>query len=816
MSTGKGKTLLAPGPVQGQGQMSFAKKSTSSGSRPKYAGIPKSHIGSRVSSSANKKSPSVGMEKSLKVHQVHVFDESGLDVTPLPLLYVDPNALRKNQGNILGDSSGGTPTDFMSTASMSIYNTGASTAASVLGGGPFSRSVFSQSYDTGTGSGTEDLHHADHAPTESAWAEIRHKREEVQEFLTPEDLELFVDLTLSETETIWLLDMPDVLVSSEATDAEAIKERNTTYANLVKSRLGNDLYAERGMNTFNEPRKLKNVQTSKITRVDIGIMCTTWDMFDTYEKVDKETKAKKDKEDDVEETISHPATPKSPEGETADDVASLLLSSKENTMDSFSKRKDSQATVGSSTTGLESLFPGRDLVGSVMSTEINVHDEEKIMHSEALQRDLFFMERVINLNTYQSKQAHYRGFPVISDIDGAADNKGQVAVQDMGPNLERLWTYNCQLTKGRNVSCMVWNTLNPDLIAIGYGQFEFTNQKGGLVCCWSLKNIEYPERVYNCKEGVTALDFSRTNPNLLTIGLYDGGVAIYNVRNTKDEPIVDNFGNPGKHTAPVWQVQWIEKERGSGEEKTEVVVSVSTDGKITQWSIRKGFESYELMRLKRVPMKMGGKAKEKKTEAFISRNAGGLCFDFYSRDSNVYLAGTEDGQIHKCSCSYNEQYLETYSGHTGPVYKIHWSPYIKDIFLSCSADWSVRLWHQDQQKPILSFFSSTKPVNDVDWSPQSSTVFACVNNGAVEVWDLSTSTLDPVIINNPTSEATQTTVVFAKNSNCILVGDSEGQVTVYQLSSMPNPPEDQVAALNRVIKSTLASQLETTTEATEQ
>lgn len=29
-----------------------------------------------------------------------------------------------------------------------------------------------------------------------------------------------------------------------------------------------------------------------------------------------------------------------------------------------------------------------------------------------------------------------------------------------------------------------------------------------------------------------------------------------------------------------------------------------------------------------------------------------------------YVAGTEEGHIHKCSCSYNEQYLETYNGHT--------------------------------------------------------------------------------------------------------------------------------------------------------
>ena len=48
----------------------------------------------------------------------------------------------------------------------------------------------------------------------------------------------------------------------------------------------------------------------------------------------------------------------------------------------------------------------------------------------------------------------------------------------------------------------------------------------------------------------------------------------------------------GKHLGPVWQIQWIEKERGSGEERAEVLISISTDGRVTQWSIRKGFESY--------------------------------------------------------------------------------------------------------------------------------------------------------------------------------------------------------------------------------
>ena len=35
------------------------------------------------------------------------------------------------------------------------------------------------------------------------------------------------------------------------------------------------------------------------------------------------------------------------------------------------------------------------------------------------------------------------------------------AAGDAGPNLERLWSYQCPLTKGRNVSCIAWNTVNP-------------------------------------------------------------------------------------------------------------------------------------------------------------------------------------------------------------------------------------------------------------------------------------------------------------------------------------------------------------------
>ncbi|XP_027466337.1 WD repeat-containing protein 78 isoform X3 [Zalophus californianus] len=357
-------------------------------------------------------------------------------------------------------------------------------------------------------------------------------------------------------------------------------------------------------------------------------------------------------------------------------------------------------------------------------------------------------------------------------------------------NLERLWSFSCDLTKGLNVSSLAWNKTNPDLLAVGYGHFGFKEQKRGLACCWSIKNPMWPERIYQSPYGVTAVDFSIGAPNLLAVGYHNGTIAIYNVQSNSNVPVLDSSESPQKHLAPVWQLQWIEQDRGTtGDDKREILVSVSADGRISKWVIRKGLDCHDLMRLRRTTAsssKKGGE-KEKKGEALISRQAPGMCFAFHPKDTNIYLAGTEEGHIHKCSCSYNEQYLDTYRGHKGPVYKIAWNPFCHDVFLSCSADWGVIIWQQENTTPFLSFYPTTYVVYDVAWSPKSSYIFAAANESRVEIWDLHVSTLDPLIVNVANPGIKFTTVLFAKQTDCLLVGDSDGQVAVYELRNMPSP-----------------------------
>ena len=48
--------------------------------------------------------------------------------------------------------------------------------------------------------------------------------------------------------------------------------------------------------------------------------------------------------------------------------------------------------------------------------------------------------------------------------------------------------------------------------------------------------------------------------------------------------------------------------------------------------------------------------------------------------------------MHRCSTALPEEALSTYTGHCDPVYSMHWNRRHPDVFLSTSADWTVRLW----------------------------------------------------------------------------------------------------------------------------
>ncbi|XP_040421315.1 dynein intermediate chain 4, axonemal isoform X3 [Cygnus olor] len=747
-----------------------------------------------------------------KKYAVRVFDDEGKDVTPHPLFHSDPDTAVPRQAKLLASSdySGGVLSSFP------MHQTGGD--GSFVD--PFSRRTCGNSSISKPNASTmefmldEIVEPGSQGDTAVSLSDVQVRREEVEEQLTEEDLDRRVDIYLTETETIWMLDIPSVVASVESEDAGRILERNKIYVDICKNRPGNDRFVEKMMQTINGAAKNKEVQCDKIVMEDKGMVVTSWDLYDSFNVSETEPTSK---------------------GEATNGKSSTSH---------MTKKHDQTASVTSARGNITSVTTLES------ATLARIHEEEKnrleaILTSENFQQDLFFMERVLMENIFQPKLAAYRQFPVLIDPAVTSDNVSMVVAvkeakqeeHDKGkkskeeqkealidpsipsdlnkaleetvpPSLEQLWSYTCDLTKGHNVSSMAWSKVNPDLLAVGYGAFDFKEQKKGLACCWSLKNPMWPERIFQCEHGVTALDFSMTSPNLLAVGMYNGTITIYNVRSCTTTAILNSRDSSERHTGPVWQLKWLEQDRDTADDdKRERLISISADGRLTKWLIQKGLDCTDLMKIKRAGSEKKNLPceKERKSVVLISQQAAGMCFDFHPKDTNFYLAGTEEGLIHKCSCSYDQQFLETYKGHKGPVYKVAWNPFSTDMFLSCSADWTIMLWHQNSQMPILTFSSTTTVVHDIMWSPKSVFIFAAANESRAEIWDLSVSILDPVITRFANPEAKFTSVLFAKNADCLLVGDSRGEVSVFELQNLAASSSTKVDALRDVISPALTT-----------
>lgn len=192
----------------------------------------------------------------------------------------------------------------------------------------------------------------------------------------------------------------------------------------------------------------------------------------------------------------------------------------------------------------------------------------------------------------------------------------------------------------------------------------------------------------------------------------------------------------------------------------------------------------------------------------------GLCFDFPKRQTTSYVVACEDGHIYECSTSYNEQHLSAFKGHEGPVTQIKCSPFLPHVFLSCSNDWTVKLWSisNEDKNALLEFHSMDlfDTVNDLCWSNTNSTTFALVaSDGRVEIWDLNHCKLNPLLKypNNLTDQEERLTLLFGKDDKCLVTGNKSGDVEIFRLNVVQNSglheetkdDEEEAKRLNDII-----------------
>eukprot|EP00392_Amoebophrya_sp_AT5.2_P017439 g17794.t1 len=375
--------------------------------------------------------------------------------------------------------------------------------------------------------------------------------------------------------------------------------------------------------------------------------------------------------------------------------------------------------------------------------------ESDPIYSDAMRLSIKLMERMVNQN---AEAEIYHDFKFWED-------KSDEFRQDGEGTLLPLWRFTSE-----KVTAIRWNPKYTDLFAVGFGSYDFMRQGGGCICCYSLKNTKFPEFIFNTDSGVCSLDWHPQRPGLLAVGLYDGTVLVYDVRGKTKRAIYASTIRTNKHSDPVW-------------EGTLSFYSISADGRVSIWLLMKDkLESEELMALK---LHSG-----EEEDTGLTGLAGGLCFDFHKTNEDLFLIGTEEGRIHKCSKSYSGQYLDTYEGHGMAVYAVRWNHFHANIFISSSADWTVKMWDHTCKTAIMSF-DLAQQVGDVAWAPYSSTVFAAItSDGVTHVYDLSVNRNGPLCWQKVVAKAKCTHLAFNGESPILIVGDDRGGVT--SLKCSPN------------------------------
>ncbi|XP_030367205.1 dynein intermediate chain 1, axonemal isoform X2 [Strigops habroptila] len=404
------------------------------------------------------------------------------------------------------------------------------------------------------------------------------------------------------------------------------------------------------------------------------------------------------------------------------------------------------------------------------------------------------MERMVNQNALDDIIQDFKYFE--DESDEYRDQKG---------TLLPLWKFQYDKTKRFAVTAISWNPKYKDLFAVGYGSYDLMKQRQGMLLLYTMKNPSFPEYIFSSESGVMCLDFHNDYPYLMAVGFYDGNVAIYNLK-AASQPSYKSCAKSGKHTEPVWQVKWQKNDMDNNLN----FFSVSSDGRIVSWTLVQN----ELVHTDVIKLSVEGTTAQGPEGLQLKTLGCGTSFDFHKKIDYLFLVGTEEGKIYKCSKCYSSQFLDVFEAHHMAVDSVSWNPYHSKVFISCSSDWTVKIWDHTIKTPMF-VYDLNSGVGDVAWAPYSSTVFAAVTTDSkAHVFDLS--------INKYEALCTQLVVTKKKNKithvqfnpvyPVVIIGDQQGHVVCLKLSpnlrKMPKAkkgqevekgPEVEIAKLEKLL-----------------
>lgn len=419
-------------------------------------------------------------------------------------------------------------------------------------------------------------------------------------------------------------------------------------------------------------------------------------------------------------------------------------------------------------------------------------------------------------------------------------------------------------TRGRIIQAMEWSTVHPELLYAAYGSKQAGNlhEHEGVVCIWNTKyKKETPEFVFHCSSPITSLSLSPYSPNLVIGGTYSGQIVIWDNRSRKRIPVQRSKQIAKSHTRPIFCLDLV------GSKNSHNLISVSSDGRVCSWSLDMLSQPQE------PPFDL--------THPFDKRRSISVTSSSFPRANiNQFLVGCEDGGVYQArrhgtksgvtdmfgsgsaasafsslgSSGLAASTLAGYASgsssvhnlttaHSGPVmglscHQAAGTLDFSDLFLTASADWSIKLWSTKYNTgsavigsgsgeksssgsssvipPIHTFENNQDYLYDIAWSPAHPALFACGDGQAnVDLWNINNHTEMPYASHKVKGGSNCISKLsWSTKGELLSVGDDTGRIELLEVNEqLYQPRNDEWSKFMSTVQELLqASSEETRTE----
>lgn len=426
--------------------------------------------------------------------------------------------------------------------------------------------------------------------------------------------------------------------------------------------------------------------------------------------------------------------------------------------------------------------------------ELTEEEKQQILHSEEFLSFFDHSTRIV-------ERALSEQINIFFDYSGRdlEDKEGEIQA-GAKLSLNRQF-FDERWSKHRVVSCLDWSSQYPELLVASYNNNEEApHEPDGVALVWNMKYKKTtPEYVFHCQSAVMSATFAKFHPNLVVGGTYSGQIVLWDNRSNKRTPVQRTPLSAAAHTHPVYCVNVV------GTQNAHNLISISTDGKICSWSLDMLSHPQDSMELVH---------KQSKAVAVTSMS-------FPVGDVNNFVVGSEEGSVYTaCRHGSKAGISEMFEGHQGPITGIHCHAAVgavdfSHLFVTSSFDWTVKLWTTKNNKPLYSFEDNSDYVYDVMWSPTHPALFACVDGmGRLDLWNLNSDTEVPTASISVEGNPALNRVRWTHSGREIAVGDSEGQIVIYDVGEqIAVPRNDEWARFGRTLAEINANRADAEEEA---